>query len=47
MEHKDEVYNIFDIFMSNGIVPHISINDRMLDGKNAEGIQELTSYFMT
>ena len=47
MEHKDEVYNIFDIFMSNGIVPHITLNERMLAGKNKEGLQEVTSYFLT
>ena len=44
MEHKDEVYNIFDIFMSNGIVPRISINEKMLASRNAEGIHELTNY---
>ena len=33
--------------MSNGIVPQIKFNERMLAGKNAEGLQELTSYFLT
>ena len=50
LEHKNELceefYNILEIYLSNGVIPRISMNKMMLDVKNGEDIQLLTEGFL-
>ncbi len=41
-EDAEEFINIYQIYLDNGIVPKINLQEKMLEFKNKEGMQFLT-----
>lgn len=45
-KYDDEFYDIYQIYLSNGIVPRISLTKQIMKHRNREGLRLLTNCYL-